>query len=93
MKGRTVAFSRVSELPPEFLDSDWNTFRRYVPKSNVSVPIRIGGKLVGALGFATVKKERTWSLRLIHRLELVGQIFGNALERRLAAEENTLLRR
>ena len=92
MSGRTVAFSKVSELPPEFFDSDWKTYRHYVPKSNVTVPIRIGGEVVGAVGFAAVKKERTWSPRLIRRLELVGQIFGNALERRRAVEENTLLR-
>ena len=92
MNGRTVAFSKVSELPPGFFDSDGKTYRRYVPKSNVSVPIRIGGDVVGAVGFGTVRKERTWSPRLISRLELVGQIFGNALERRVAAEENALLR-
>jgi C4-dicarboxylate-specific signal transduction histidine kinase len=39
-----------------------------------------------------MKQERTWSPRLIRRLELVGQVFGNALERRLAAEEIALLR-
>jgi len=92
MKGRTVAFSSVKELPPEFAANDWITFRRYVPKSNVSVPIRIGGAVVGSLGFASLKKERTWSPRLIHRLELVGEIFGYALERRLATEEIILLR-
>ncbi|MGC2491387.1 GAF domain-containing sensor histidine kinase [Candidatus Binatus sp.] len=92
MSGRTVAFSKVSELPPEFFESDWKTYRRYVPKSNVTVAVRIGGEVVGALGFGTVKKERTWSPRLIHRLELVGEIFGNALERRLATEEIILLR-
>jgi signal transduction histidine kinase len=92
MKGRTVAFSSVKELPPEFAANDWITFRRYIPKSNVSVPIRVGGELVGSLGFASLKKERTWSPRLIHRLELVGEIFGNALERRLATEEIILLR-
>ena len=92
MKGRTIAFSSVKELPPEFRANDWITFRRYVPKSNVSVPIRIGGEVVGSLGFASVKKERTWSPRLIRRLELVGEIFGHALERRLAVEQNALLR-
>ena len=57
MNGRTVAFSNVNELPPEFFASDWKTFRRYVPKSNVTVPIRIGGEVVGALGFAVVEKR------------------------------------
>lgn len=92
MSGRTLAFSKVSELPREFFDSDWKTFWRYVPKSNVTVPIRIGGEVVGAVGFAALRKECTWSPRLIHRLELVGEIFGNALERRRATEEIILLR-
>ncbi len=92
MKGRTVAFSNVKELPPEFQADDWITFRRYVPKSNVTVPIRMGGEVVGALGFGSVKRERTWSPRLIRRLELVGGIFGYALERVLATEKIALLR-
>jgi signal transduction histidine kinase len=93
MKGRTVVFSSVKELPPEFLANDWTTsFRRYVPKSNVTAPIRIGGEVIGALGFASLTKERSWSARLVRRLEMVAAIFGNALERRLAAEQNALLR-
>ena len=92
MKGRTVVFSKVRELPREFRDNDWITFRRYVPKSNVTLPLRIAGEVVGAIGFATLKRERTWSPRLVRRLELVSQIFGNALDRRRAAEENALLR-
>jgi signal transduction histidine kinase len=92
MRGQTVAFSRVKELPREFRSNDWFTFRRYVPKSNITVPIRIGGEVVGALGFASLKRERAWSPQLIRRLELVGQVFGNALERRLATEEIALLR-
>ncbi len=92
MNGRTLAFSKVSDLPPEFFRSDWKTYRRYVAKSNVTVPLRMGGEVVGALGFGTTRKERTWSPRLVSRLELVAQIFGNALERRRAAEENALLR-
>lgn len=91
-QGRTVVFSKVSELPPEFFANDWNTYRRYLPKSNISMPIRVGGELVGALGFATVRKERPWSPRIVRRLELIAQIFGNALERRYLVEERTLLR-
>jgi signal transduction histidine kinase len=92
MAGRTVAFSEVRELPPEFFANDWITVQRYMPKSNVTVPIGIGGKVIGALGFASSKKERAWSLRLIRRLELVGQVFGNAIERRTATAEIGRLR-
>jgi signal transduction histidine kinase len=92
MSGRTLAFSRVSELPREFFGSDWKKSRRYVAKSNVTMPLRMGGEVVGALGFASVNRERTWSPRLIRRLELVAEVFGNALERSLAAERIALLR-
>ena len=92
MKGRTIAFSSVRELPPEFYASDWSTYRRYVARSNVTVPIRIGGEVVGALGFGSLKRDCTWSPRVIRRLELIGEIFGSALERRLAAEVNAVLR-
>ena len=93
MKGRIVVFSSVKKLPAEFFANDWTTsFRRYVPKSNVTAPIRIGGEVVGALGFASLKRERTWSPRLIRRLELVAEIFGNALARSFAAEQISLLR-
>jgi signal transduction histidine kinase len=91
-EGRTVVFSKISDLPSEFFSSDWKTYRRYIPKSNVTVPLRVGGEVVGALGFATVKRERSWSTRLVRRIEFVGEVFGNALERRYTSEEIGLLR-
>lgn len=92
LDGRTTVFSRVKELPREF-DEDLKTFKRYVPKSNVTIPLKIGGEIVGAVGFATIRKERTWTPRLIRRLQLVAEIFGNALERKRAVTENAMLRR
>ena len=89
--GRTLVFSSVSELMPEFA-GDYKTFRRYFPKSNVTVPLRVADQTIGAVGFATMRKERSWSPRLVRRLQLVGEVFGNALERRRAVEENALLR-
>jgi signal transduction histidine kinase len=92
MKGKPFVFTRRSELPEQFFASDWKTFRRYVPKSHVSVPLRIGGQIVGAVGFATVRRERSWSPRFIRRVQMVAEIFGGALERRYKAEETALLR-
>lgn len=89
--GRTLVFSSVTELMPEFA-GDHKTFRRYFPKSNVTVPLRVGDQTIGAVGFATVRKERSWPPRLVRRLQVVGEVFGNALERKRAVEENALLR-
>lgn len=89
--GRTLAFSSISELMPEYA-GDYKTFRRYFPKSNVTVPMRVGDQTIGAVGFATVRRERSWAPRLVRRLQVVGEVFGNALERKRAVEENALLR-
>jgi signal transduction histidine kinase len=92
MQGRSIAFANIQQLPPEFFSSDWKTFRRYVPTSNVSLPLRMGDEVVGAVGFGTLRRERTWPPRTIHRLEHIAHIFGNAIQRRWTAEQNTLLR-
>jgi len=91
MDGRTIVFSKVRELMPEF-EGDFKTFRRYFPKSNVTVPLRINSVTVAALGFATLRKERSWSPRLIRRFQFVAEVFANALQRRSAGEEIALLR-
>lgn len=90
--GQTLVYSKLSELPREFMSQDWKTFRRYIPKSNVSVPLRMAGEVVGSVGFASFRKEREWSIRAVRRFESVAAIFGSALERRRAVEENALLR-
>jgi C4-dicarboxylate-specific signal transduction histidine kinase len=92
MSGQTLVYSKVSEVPREFVSEDWNTFRHYVPKSNISVPLRMAGDVVGSVGFASFRKECEWSSRSVRRFESVTAIIGSALERRRTVEENTLLR-
>jgi len=92
MSGQTLVYSKVSEVPREFVSKDWNIFRRYIPKSNISVPLRMAGDVVGSVGFASFRREREWSPRSVRRFESVAAIIGSALERRRAVEENTLLR-
>ncbi len=56
--------------------------RRSGAKSNVTIPLRIGGVVVGAVLFGTIFSERVWSQKEVQRLRLVSDIFGNALERK-----------
>jgi signal transduction histidine kinase len=51
-------------------------------KSNVTIPLRIAGVVVGAVLFGTLLSERVWSQKEVQRLKLVAEIFGNALERK-----------
>jgi C4-dicarboxylate-specific signal transduction histidine kinase len=84
--GEVVVLSRLDDLPPE-ASKDLADFRLMGNKSNVTVPLRIGGAVVGALMFGTLLSERAWSQKEVQRLKLVAEIFGNALERKRTEAE------
>ncbi len=88
--GRMLVFSSIKELAPEFA-TDIRALGPYLPKSNVTVPLRIGGELVGAVGFATLNRERLWPPSVIQRLLLLTEVFGNALERKRSFMEHRRL--
>jgi PAS domain S-box-containing protein len=79
--GRTVAISSLEELPAEAAP-DREVCRRHGVKSNLSLPLSVGGKLVGILGLNTTRAERDWPDALVQRLKLVAQVFANALARK-----------
>jgi PAS domain S-box-containing protein len=54
-------------------------------KSNLTLPLSAGSESsVGALGFNTTRAERDWPDALVHRLQLVAQVFASALARKRA---------
>jgi PAS domain S-box-containing protein len=80
--GRLVAISRLDDLPPEAA-VDRESARVTGIKSNLTVPLAIGGTTpVGALAFNVLRAHREWPDALVKRLQLVAQIFANALARR-----------
>ncbi|MGO9603174.1 MAG: ATP-binding protein [Candidatus Binataceae bacterium] len=90
LSGELVAISRFEELPSE-ASKDVVAARRAGTKSNVTIPLRIGGVVVGALLFGTIFSERTWSKKTLQRLKLVAEIFGNSLARKRAFAERRRL--
>jgi signal transduction histidine kinase len=69
-----VASSRYRELPPVIdAGEPW--------VSSIQVPLSSGGAPLGGLGLGLLV-QRTWPDALVARLELCGEIFGNALMRR-----------
>jgi len=84
LAGRTIAVRSMTELPPEAA-RDRETFRQFGFKSNLTIPLAVGGEPpIGALGFNTTRAERDWPDALVKRLQLVAQIFANALARQRA---------
>jgi signal transduction histidine kinase len=86
LSGAIVVIPSVENLPSE-ASEDQATFRRLGNKSNVTIPLRIGGIVVGAVLFGAIGSERAWSQKEVQRLQLVAEIFGNALERKRAEAE------
>jgi signal transduction histidine kinase len=91
LAGETLVMTRPDKLPQEAA-VDRRSFRRYGPKSNVIVPIRIGGDVVGGMSFASLRRERSWPASTVHAFQAIGEIFGFGLERKRAVKEMIRLR-
>ncbi len=85
--GRTVIVPNLDALPEEAA-VDRESALRYGIKSNLTLPLSLAGEpAVGVLGLNTVQSERDWPDVLVQRLQLVGQVFTNALARSRREEE------
>lgn len=82
---RGQAFRLPEDLPPEAsLEREFCV--RTGLKSNLTIPLRVMGGVIGGIGFASFRSQHDWSNELIQRLRLVGDIFANALARKRADE-------
>lgn len=84
-KGEIVKFTNLDELPPEAHKLK-QIHERFGTRSWLSIPIFVGGAIVGALVVATVRKQRIWPEELIPRIRLFGEIFANAIKRKESEE-------
>ncbi|MDM0117938.1 ATP-binding protein [Variovorax sp. J22R133] len=86
LANRSIVFTHLDELPPE-ASQDKEHWRQIGLKSHVMMPIVVGGQLYGSLNFGCVRAHRSWPEELVARMRLMGDIFGNALARKLTQEE------
>jgi transcriptional regulator with GAF, ATPase, and Fis domain len=97
MRGETICFSSLDEVPGD--TPDRATLIATGVKSNVSFPLMVGGRLIGALAFGALRAECEWPKEIVSRLKLLALVFANALARkqadldlRKALDENARLR-
>jgi len=82
LAGERVTISKMSDLMPE-ARRDRESYGLYRTKSTVIVPLSVGGRpILGLLTFATMRKERDWPETVVEGLQLIAQVFANALERK-----------
>ncbi len=91
MAGETVVFSNLDELPEEAA-VDRESMEIYGPKSNVTLPIKFSGAVVGAVGFGALYHERKWPPQIVEGLRLIADVLGYALERKRTVTEMLKMR-
>ncbi len=89
--GRTVIYGRIQDLPPEAA-TDIRNFGSILPRANVTFPIRLGGAVIGGIGFGMITREREWTPETVAQLRLVAEILGAALGRKHSEREIADLR-
>ena len=90
-RGEVINVSQVEELPDEAA-VDRQSYLTHRVKPQVAVPLLVSGIVVGGLIFSTVGAERAKSDELIQQLQLLGEVFANALSRKQGELEAVRLR-
>jgi GAF domain-containing protein len=62
----------------------WSCLRTAGSTSLVSLPLQVGGQVVGVLNFGTLGRERQWQPEVVNRFRLIAQVFAGALARKRA---------
>jgi formate hydrogenlyase transcriptional activator len=81
-----VVHSPNHDLPPEAV-AEAEYIRQTGLHSHLSIPLRIGGHIIGAIAFAAFRETRSWPDDLIARLKLVGEVFAHAIARKREQEK------
>lgn len=80
-RGNIVQFTNVEDLPDEAA-TDKESFKEVSCVSHISIPLSVGGTVVGALSFNSRFPGQPWPNSQIERFRLIGDVFANALMRK-----------
>ncbi len=79
LAGNVAVFSNSDQIPSPI---DRASYEQTGTRSSVIVPLSVGGKVGGVIGFHKVRCERAWELETLQRVRVVASVFGNVLARR-----------
>src|SRR5664279_1896751 len=85
--GEIIAVPNTTEVPPE-ASTDREAWHRFGVKSTLGFPLSVGGAPVfGVISFDATREIRACPEPLLQRLQLLAQVFANALERKRAEQK------
>jgi PAS domain S-box-containing protein len=80
-KGEVVAYARLDDMPDE-AHFDKQTWKDWGIRSNLTIPVLRRQSVVHVISINALQNERVWPEVFFPRLQMLGEIFVNALERR-----------
>jgi signal transduction histidine kinase/integral membrane sensor domain MASE1 len=81
LREQSVIFERPAELPRDAV-RDRESLHADGITSKLALPLVAGGRVLGGLAFVTLGREQAWPDELVGRLQLVAEVFANALGRK-----------
>ncbi len=90
--GCVVALPDLPHGLPAQATVDAERCRRIGLRSHLSLPLRVGGRIVGALSFGGLRRAHPWPEPAITRLKIIGELIAGAIARTRAEEEARRLR-
>ena len=86
LAGRSIILRSLDEIPEEGA-KDRESAHQAGILSNLTLPLAVGGEpSLGVLTLNTTRSERAWPEPLVKRMQMLAQIFTNALARKRADE-------
>src|SRR5262249_9652270 len=83
-QGRILRFTRLpDELPPEAVQERAYCLQTGF-RSHLVIPFNVAESILGGIAFGSFRRHRDWPDDLVQSLQLVGEIFANALARKRA---------
>lgn len=90
--GRVVALPDLPDGLPAEAVVDLERCRRIGLRSHLSLPLRVGGRIVAALSFGGLRRAYDWPEPTIARLRIIGELIAGAIQRTRAEAEARRLR-
>ncbi len=84
-RGETVCVASANDLPEE-ANPEKEVACQLGLRSNAVFPINVGGKVIGAMSFGTMHREREWPDAIVNRLRLFVEMIGGAIARTRAEQ-------
>lgn len=84
--GNTLFLKNLpDDFPPEAVKERQVCLAQGI-KSSVAVPLRVGGSVLGIISFSFLRRHCEWQPEVVSRLQMIGEIFANALMRKQSDE-------